>query len=100
MSFVGTASISPRPIYGGPARLPTLRLKPKNLLPSLLGPSSASKLIGGKGLVTQSGPSGRTCCTKPPNGCTGNVVPEHEWLSPSKGSKQPMLPVAASVSEF
>src|SRR5262249_9685363 len=38
----------------------------------------------------------------PPNGCTVNdcvVVPFRQlWLAPSRGSKQPMLPGAVSVS--
>src|SRR5262252_5282595 len=103
MSSVGTASIKPRPIYGGPARSPTLRRKLKVLLPSFLPFRTVSKLIGASGFGTQSGPRGRTCCTKPPNACTVSgcaVLPFRQlWLSPSSGSKQPTLPGAASVRD-
>src|SRR5215472_6350751 len=101
MSFVGTASISPRPISGGPARSPTLRRNSKALLPSFLPFRTVSKLSGGSGFATQSGPRGRTCCTKPPNGCDdhGDVVPLTGCVSPSSGSKNPMLPAAVSWSD-
>ena len=93
MSAVGTASISPRPMYGGPARSPTVRRNPVTESSPVTGSGVpcrlASKATGAIGFGIQSGPTGRVCCTKPPNGCDFSPVTIFV-AAPSRGSKKPM----------
>ena len=85
--------MSPRPMYGGPARSPTDRRKPvlesRPVTGSAVPCRLASKSTGGIGFAAQSVPAGRVCCTNPPNAC--DFIPVAMFVAaPSRGSKKPI----------